>query len=451
MMKQFVVLPLILLLSFSGRAQILIVGKILDAESQEALPYVSIFLKENSVATISNADGEFSLVIADSFATDTLAIAAMGYASYRIRVGDIDQPQTMLVRLKLKPIPLDEIVVRESKISAGDIVRSAFEQIENNFPTVPYKLNGFFREMWLEDDRCVQLIEAAIDVHDMGYAGVRGSRPNSREKVDLKSVRTSNNYRHACFKNSAVERYNLVVGGLTHNPVRYRQLNTSQWMRDKKFTTDSVVYFNERPVYVVSFLSYLRQYPNFERKNTLYIDAENYSIYKYMSYEYPRKGKYSEKPRPLAKESVYLINRKQILTTYEYGRYKGKMYLKYFDERCFDDIVNSTDGSVVFESFGHITLIIGHIETENVVFPAVETIKRGQNLATQITAYDPVFWKNFEQVKMVPLTRKNIQDLEREMPLEKQFKNQYPRQQPDTLRNAKQAPRKRMRKSNSNQ
>ena len=187
---------------------------------------------------------------------------------------------------------------------------------------------------------------------------------------------------------------------------------------------DTLMYLNDRLVYVVNFLSYLSEYPNFERTNTIYIDAENYAIYKFQWEEYAKEGKYSEKPWPLTKESIYLTNRKRISTIYEYGMCQGKMYLKYFDEKCYDDIINSKTNVVEFESLSHVTLIIGQIETKNIIMPEKETLRRDQSLATQLNEYQPEFWSNDEQVKLVPLTRKNVKDLEWQIPLESQFKNE---------------------------
>ena len=402
--------------------QIVLLGKITDTETGTALPYATIFLTGNSLSTISNGDGEFNLTMPASSVGDTIKVSMMGYAIYQKRVGDIISTDNLSIRLAIKPIRLEEVVIMEKKITAKVVVTKAFENIENNFPTKTYRLNGFYREMHLENNKSVELIEAAIDIYDNGYKIYKGDRPRINEKVNLKNVRASKNYRNACFDRTRIEQYNLVVGALVHNPVRYRPSNLTQWEQDKAFKIDTMLYMHDRPIYVVSFLSYLPEFPNFERKNAIYIDAENYSIYKYTWEEYAKEGKYSEKPWRLSKGSKYTTNRKRISTVYEYGNYNGKMYLTYFDEKCYDDIVDSKIDSVIFESLGHVTLVTGQIESDEVKMIQEETLHRDQSLATQLKTYDPQFWRNYEHVKVMPLTRRNVADLAKEMPLEEQFK-----------------------------
>jgi hypothetical protein len=45
----------------------------------------------------------------------------------------------------------------------------------------------------------------------------------------------------------------------------------------------------------------------------------------------------------------------------------------------------------------------------------------GKSLILQVSPYNPSFWNNYREVKLVPLTAKEVRDLEREMPLTEQF------------------------------
>jgi hypothetical protein len=405
---------IVLLVSLIAHAQsITLKGKVTDVDTKEPLPYASISIKGKPIGTVTNADGEFEIHLATPYAGDTLLVSMLGYNSYLMSFAVIKEYKNLNVRLGVKPILLNEVVIVAKKIEPKEIVRRALKNIGKNYPTQPSILSGFYRETYEENNRNVILVEAALDIYDQGY------KKSMREKVKLKSSRSSRNYRSKLFTNTGVEKWNLAASALNNNPVkyRYRFISTS-----KKFMLDSILYFNDRLIYVISFMSYIPRFPNFERKNTLHIDAENYAIHKYGWEEYAKEGKYSEIPSPITKDSFYFSRRKRISTIYEFGEYKGKMFLKYFDEKAYDDICNSRGDSVVFESLGHVTMVITAIETENVKMEENETMRRDQSIAAQVKEYDAKFWSDKNKIALVPLTRKQIKDLEWEMPLEEQFK-----------------------------
>jgi hypothetical protein len=300
-------------------------------------------------------------------------------------------------------------------------VEKAYENIEINYPLQPYVYQCFYRETHQENNKSVMLVEASLDVYDKGYKGLPLHRHQIRETVNLKNVRASKNYRNPLIRNSRVENYNLVISALSNNLVKYRK-GDARALSHRTFTLERIVYSRDDLVYVISFFTYIPRFPNFERKNTLYIDAKTYAIYKYNWEEYAKEGKYSELPWRMTKDSTYIKYRKKISTTYEYERYQGKMFLKYFDEKCWDDIYNAKGDSVELESLGHTSLILTGLEMSPGKFEGKNPMKPETSLYAQTTAYDPEFWHQY--VQMVPLTHREIKDLEREMPLEEQFRKE---------------------------
>ena len=336
----------------------------------------------------------------------------LGYASCRISLRNAQELKDLNIRLEVKPILLNEVVVEAKKIVPEEIVKRALKNMQNNSPSYPNMLKAFYRETHEENNRTTILVEAALDIYDFK------KYPN--EKVVLTDSRSSKNYRHHAFINTGVEKWNLAAGALQHNPVKNKDRFLST---RRKFTLDSILYYNDRLIYVISFLSYIPRFPNFERKNTLYIDAQNFAIHRYGWEEYAEEGKYSEIPWRLSKESIYLSKRKRISTIYEFGEYEGKMFLKYVDEKAFDDIVNSKGDSVEFEALGHVTLVVTAIETKNVKGDVSETMRLDQSVSAQVKDYRPEFWSDANKIALVPLTRKQVKDLEWEMPLDEQYKN----------------------------
>jgi len=411
------IFSIVLLVSLIVHAQspVTFKGRVTDIDTKEPLPYASISIKGKPIGTVTNADGEFEIYLATPYAGDTLLVSMLGYHSYLIGLAEIKGNKNLPIRLAVRPILLNEVVIVAKKIEPKEIVRRALKNIAKNYPSQSSIISGFYRETYEENNRNVILVEAALDIYDQGY------KKSMREKVKLKSSRSSRNYRNSLFTNTGIERWNLAASALNHNPVKYRDRYIST---RKKFTLDSMLYYNDRLIYVISFLTYIPRFPNFERKNTLHIDAENYAIRKYGWEEYAKEGKYSEIPSPITKDSFYFSKRKRISTIYEFEEYKGTMFLKYFDEKAYDDIYNSKGDSVVFESLGHVTMVITAVEPENVKIEENETMRRDQSIAEQVKEYDVKFWSDKNKIALVPLTRKQIKDLEWEMPLEEQFKNQ---------------------------
>lgn len=95
-----------LLMNTAPLPELIIKGKVTDAESQEALPGVNILAKGSTNGTITDANGEFQLKIADG--SVTLVFSFIGYTTSEIPVGD----QTVLqVKLKQEQTALSELVV----------------------------------------------------------------------------------------------------------------------------------------------------------------------------------------------------------------------------------------------------------------------------------------------------------------------------------------------------
>src|SRR5260221_4911329 len=78
-----------LLLAFSGLTyaqQITITGKVVDAETKEALPFASVFITGKTVGVVSNVQGEFDFHISADMRNDILAVSMIGYKTFEAPV-----------------------------------------------------------------------------------------------------------------------------------------------------------------------------------------------------------------------------------------------------------------------------------------------------------------------------------------------------------------------------
>lgn len=103
-------LVLSVLCSLLSPAQILLSGKVKDAESGEAIPYANLYLVKKQFGTASDEKGNFTLQTAT---TDTLLVMMIGYESKKII---ITESQTkMIISLKKSIGKTDQIVIKKSK------------------------------------------------------------------------------------------------------------------------------------------------------------------------------------------------------------------------------------------------------------------------------------------------------------------------------------------------
>lgn len=93
----------------SARSQDLLRGRVLDSADRSAVPYVSIGIEGKNVGTMSDAEGNFVLPVADAAGNaDTLLFSCVGYAPRKIPVSEIDFSREFSCALKRNDSPIPE-------------------------------------------------------------------------------------------------------------------------------------------------------------------------------------------------------------------------------------------------------------------------------------------------------------------------------------------------------
>ena len=85
MIRHIVFSILFCLFSLTNWAQQTISAHVVDSETGEALPYVTVYVSQENY-TITNAEGNFTLRIAPQ---DTVRISFIGYQTLRIKAQDV--------------------------------------------------------------------------------------------------------------------------------------------------------------------------------------------------------------------------------------------------------------------------------------------------------------------------------------------------------------------------
>lgn len=140
----FIIFPVFLVLVSTGliSAQTKVTGKVVDLETREPLPFVSIAFKGTTVGTTTDFDGNFQLTTDKP--VDSLLASYVGYnrAAKKVRAGI---SQVINFELKKFSIGLQEIVVKPGENPAHPILRNV---IKNKHKNDKEKLSAYQYEVY---------------------------------------------------------------------------------------------------------------------------------------------------------------------------------------------------------------------------------------------------------------------------------------------------------------
>lgn len=390
----------------SGYAQsIHLSGKVFDARTSEPLAFASLSVFGTPVGTVTNILGEFDFTITEQFANDSLIISHVGYKSFRDKISDLSK-RKLSVGLKAVPVLLEEVVIREKNLTAKEIVAMAVKSLTLNYATQPFCLQGFFREIEEENGKYVLLTEAAVDVYDKNFDG--NPKGNLQEAVVVNEMRRSLRYsdRHS--------RDNIgwaLADLVENNDVRYNRgmLDTT----NNTFSLDTIVKYNDRLVYGISMT---RQ----TDRGMLYIDMETFG---FLKINMERKS--VNEDRKYYEERNISKGRKQCRVWFrfsvEFELYQNKLYPRRMHESELNEIIDRASGDVKTVSTETLEFVVMNIIPDKKNEHAIQ-LKYGMTIKTG--TYHEDFWKNYNTLKLTPLDERLIQDLEKEISLQEQFRTQ---------------------------
>ena len=88
-------------------------GKVVDAETGEALVFATVAVSESNVAIVTNIDGEFTLKIANELVSKNLEVSYLGYKNKLVSISSMrDNGYKNLISMETAPIPIKEVIVK---------------------------------------------------------------------------------------------------------------------------------------------------------------------------------------------------------------------------------------------------------------------------------------------------------------------------------------------------
>lgn len=124
-------------------------GRLIDGSTNKPLAYANIAVVGNSIGTVTNEDGIFSLDMSELSPTDTIAFLYIGYETKKLTVEQADTIQ--IVRMYEDIKGLAEFFVFGNELNPKDIVRKVIENKEKNYRKAYWKNEAFIRQRYIMD------------------------------------------------------------------------------------------------------------------------------------------------------------------------------------------------------------------------------------------------------------------------------------------------------------
>ncbi|MGB1308905.1 MAG: carboxypeptidase-like regulatory domain-containing protein [Oceanihabitans sp.] len=229
--KQLLVVTL-LLLGFTSFSQTEIKNTVLDTLDAFPIASASVYIKNTTIGTVTNIDGNFVLQVPEKHINDTLIVSSIGYSTYKKPIKELDP--NVAIYLGEEVASLEEVIlVAETRPKTGnEIVLKAISKLERNLPDSSYIQKGFLRHKERNKNEFKWLIESAITVYDSGFVTssakhLKVNVDQVRKSYDLRDVDSIFSY--AAYKNQKSRR-KLKPKDISRKSVSKEQLvNAIKW------------------------------------------------------------------------------------------------------------------------------------------------------------------------------------------------------------------------------
>jgi hypothetical protein len=386
--------------------QVTLSGKLIDSEDGEPLPFATIGIEGTSIGVISNTQGAFDFHFDSQLLSGRLVIRTLGYQDHIQSISELNLDQITTFQMEKISIQLEEIVFVDS-LTGGDILKIALERVTSNYPSEPYTMDGFYRDLKIVDNTYVSLLEAACNIYDKDYAVPRNPL-KLRERVGLVEVRKSLNYEAQYLE--YFDHYNQLEEMLLQNNIKYRDFSDKKAFYDNIIRRDAVG-MGEKSFYELSLTG------DNDYSLTVFIDAETYGIQKMLFHrgdmtrplqEIIRSGKRTERIMRIEKEI-------------EFKEFNGKLFLKYMKVTTFYSWRSRVSDEIVAQTQLQQFLVINKVDTQDPEWIPTSKKMKKYGLQFQDLPYNKSFWDNYNLLKDTPLDKQIVKDLERYGTLNEQF------------------------------
>lgn len=391
-------------------------GKVIDSKYGDAIPYAHVFISGSSLGTVSNDAGNFRLLIPGNMMSDSLTISSIGFAPATFSIANVLAARQTSFTLTTDTRLLNEVVILPT--DPFDLIQEAIDKIPENYRTSPGKQQVFYREMARTDTSYITFSEAVLEVYKAPYAVTDTSLKDQvkvlkgRSKVDENQQQAIEESSGLALKGFSGGPYWALDLDLVRHPRlfygdqeegRFRHFFHPESRKFYSYTFEGITSYRGKRAYVITFERDRNLTNKLLFKGKVIID-ETSKAFVSIEYQLDKKSKNKIVPGGFAtrallrlfgiKYDLFDVSGKQTYRPYDgkwdlyYSKGNLKMYLKARRRKRNID-VNSTF------TLRQELLVTEQYEGKASPIPAVERLKKDENITSRFNAYDPDFWKKY--------------------------------------------------------
>jgi len=410
-MKSFsAILFLIFLFSVTTNALgqdtfITLTGRVLDAQTGEAVPYANIQLKSGSMGTATNADGEFIFKILQRSSVDTLLISCIGYKTILIQA---DGKAFMNIALNPASILLTGVTVKSE--SALSLLKKALTKIPQNYDTSAARLTAFYRENFYLGDFELAFNESVLEINKVFHYTklfndqirlIKGRKKNISFGQDGQFLFWISNI-------SNTARTSLGEDMIKYNQEKRTVFNPDNY-RFYEYEFGETIREDDRDILIINIFPKEKSRKGF-LKVKLYIDEASLAIIKIYMELTPKGIEYVNNHQKggvaytiMSKVVKATLDFSHLSVTVTYKNYNNRWYLNNI-HRHWEALVNSKKRNMTNRLWrADMELMITDIDTTRITsFTEGNIGNSHSSMGNMIgNSYDEAFWENYNILKPV--------------------------------------------------
>jgi hypothetical protein len=323
-MKLLLTFILVIITSFANAC--ILRGHIYDSSDNKELAYINLSIEKNTKLisqTISNEDGYFEIYVNETDLPINLKISATGYVTKSIMINNCSE---LIISLDKSNLNLPEVSV--INYSAKSILYKCLENLQKNLYTKPFNTETFYRKIQTDNNgKFIYSSEYHSKIY-FAYDNAPGIiNINSRYKDNENNKYLQKAIKEGNWEIRSLLSYELYsissykkpsIGFLNIKNIEKCKIELQQ----DDYIIDSLRY------YIINVHSEQNDYLN--RSMKLYINAEDFSIFKYQICTYRNKKLVIDKE-------------------YRYSKINNKYFLNTILEKSIN-IDNTIDNSIMYNS-----------------------------------------------------------------------------------------------------
>ncbi|WP_025615313.1 prolyl oligopeptidase family serine peptidase [Cellulophaga baltica] len=449
--------------------QTLVSGTVVEAASNAPLSYAYITIGEVGLGTVTDGDGNFEITIPNKYDAYPIKITYLGFEDLQFTVADFRTRSGQIIQMTSEAVALNEIVLKPEKMpSAKALLKKVIKKIPTNYTDTPANITGYYRETMKENGVYIKYSDAVCTYYETPYMNANYKWKDYQNPFDLLGNGMLNfdtnslhriHFHHKTLKEEQVhivkarassslskkEFHANIEGGplglLARNRVKYQEsFLGKKASRDFNFTVSEELDETGTYVYVLDFhtkttkaqldaietASNRRQWRTANNrkllKGRIYIDREDLAILRY--------------------ECAVPNDLKQYFCGYDYNQvkhfdYKLDVRFKKREGKYLIAAMRHEDEFIYKDSISQATTYysaISEFKTTGTNTKDIKKFSEEENFANTMSNqlyelpldYDADFWQVYSENNAIAAIDTIIRrDMQKEAPLEQQFRDKH--------------------------